>query len=53
MLAKKAHRNPEEVRLLLATKTIDSERINFAIQQGVPLIGENKVQEFKTKMLMQ
>jgi len=45
----KTHRNPEEVRLLLATKTVDSERINFALQQGATLIGENKVQELKQK----
>ncbi len=45
----KANRNPLEVRLLLATKTVDSERINFALQQGELLIGENKVQELKQK----
>lgn len=45
----KANRKPENVRLLLATKTVDSERINFALQQGETLIGENKVQELKQK----
>lgn len=46
---KKANRNSEEVRLLLATKTVNSERINFALQQGESLVGENKVQELKQK----
>jgi len=45
----KTNRNPEDVRLLLATKTVDSEHINFALQQGETLIGENKVQELKQK----
>lgn len=42
-------RDPKEVRLLLATKTVDSDRINFALQQGETLVGENKVQELKQK----
>ena len=46
---KKAGRNPEEVRLLLATKTVDAEKINFALQQGESLVGENKVQELQLK----
>lgn len=45
----RAGRNPEEVRLLLATKTVDSERIKFALQQGETLVGENKVQELEQK----
>lgn len=45
----KAGRNPEEVRLLLATKTVDSDRIKFALHQGETLIGENKVQELQQK----
>ena len=47
----KAGRNPNEVRLLLATKTVDSDRIKFALQQGETLIGENKVQELKQKCI--
>ncbi len=46
---KKVGRNPDEVRLLLATKTVDSERIKFALRQGENLIGENKVQELEQK----
>jgi pyridoxal phosphate enzyme (YggS family) len=45
----RAGRNREEVRLLLATKTVDSERIKFALKQGETLIGENKVQELEQK----
>lgn len=46
---KKVGRNPDEVRLLLATKTVDFERIIFALQQGETLVGENKVQELQQK----
>lgn len=46
---KRVDRNLEEVRLLLATKTVDSERIKFALEQGETLVGENKVQELKQK----
>ena len=42
-------RNPEEVRLLLATKTVPAEYIRIAIEAGEYLIGENKVQEFRDK----
>lgn len=42
---KKAHRDPESVRLLLATKTVDPERIKMAMNAGYSLIAENKIQE--------
>lgn len=44
-----ANRDPEEVRLLLATKTVPAERIMTALQAGQTLIAENKVQEIKEK----
>ena len=44
-----AERNSKEVRLLLATKTVDSCKIGVAMEKGVTLIGENKVQELKQK----
>ncbi|MFD2131229.1 YggS family pyridoxal phosphate-dependent enzyme [Pseudogracilibacillus auburnensis] len=44
-----AGRNPEEVKLLLATKTVAAEKINRAIDAGETLIGENKVQELQQK----
>ncbi|KMQ64756.1 alanine racemase [Chryseobacterium angstadtii] len=45
----KAGRNPDEVRLLLATKTVSAERIKTALESGQTLIAENKVQELKEK----
>lgn len=45
----KAKRNPNEVRLLLATKTVSAENIKIAIASGETLIGENKIQELKEK----
>ena|SRR6218665_166863 len=46
---KTSNRNPSEVKLLLATKTVPAEKILIALQQGETLIGENKVQELKEK----
>ena len=46
---KKAGRNPEEVKLLLATKTVPADRITLALATGETLIGENKVQELRDK----
>lgn len=42
-------RNPKEVKLLLATKTVTPERIKIALNVGQQLIAENKVQEVKEK----
>ncbi len=42
-------RNPDEVRLLLATKTVEPERIIQAFEQGCNLIAENKIQETREK----
>lgn len=44
-----AGRNPEEVKLLLATKTVSAENINHLIDFGETLIGESKVQELQEK----
>ena len=46
---KKAGRDPKEVQLLLATKTVEPERILEAFSYGCTLIGENKVQELRDK----
>lgn len=45
----KSNRPSNEVRLLLATKTVNSDKIIWALEQGETLIGENKVQELKQK----
>lgn len=42
-------RDPGEVKLLLATKTVPPERIKTALQAGHTLIAENKIQELKEK----
>ncbi|MBB1151385.1 MULTISPECIES: YggS family pyridoxal phosphate-dependent enzyme [unclassified Myroides] len=43
------NRDPKEVKLLLATKTVPAARIRIALQAGQTLLGENKVQEIKEK----
>ena len=45
----KCNRNPNEVKLLLATKTASAERIKIALEAGYTLIAENKIQELKEK----
>ncbi len=42
-------RKSDEVKLLLATKTVSPEIIKIALQEGETLIAENKVQELKAK----
>lgn len=46
---KASNRNPQDVKLLLATKTVPAERIEIALRAGHTLIAENKVQELKDK----
>lgn len=45
----RANRSPEEVKLLLATKTVSAEKIQMAIDEGYNLLGENKVLEAQEK----
>ncbi len=45
----KSGRNPRDITLLAATKTVDTEIINYAINSGIDYIGENRVQEFLAK----
>ncbi len=47
--AEKSGRTAEDIILLAATKTVDAEFINYAINQGINYIGENRVQEFLSK----
>ena len=47
--AEKSGRNPNQITLLAATKTVDINVINYAIQSGIEFIGENRVQEFISK----
>lgn len=46
---KVAGRNPLDVQLLLATKTVPADKIRIAIEAGENLIGENKMQELRDK----
>lgn len=45
----KSGRNPEDVKLMAVTKTVDPIFINYALDYGVKLIGENRVQEMLRK----
>lgn len=47
--AVKSGRNENDVRLMAVTKTVEPVFINHAIENGIDLIGENKVQEFLSK----
>lgn len=42
-------RSPDDVQLLLATKTVPADVIRIAVEAGEHLIGENKVQELRDK----
>lgn len=45
----KSGRNENDVRLMAVTKTVDPVFINYALDYGVDLIGENRVQEMLRK----
>lgn len=45
----RVNRNPNEIKLLLATKTVSAQNIKIALEAGETLIGENKAQEIKSK----
>lgn len=47
--ALKSGRQPNDVKLMAVSKTVDIKYINYAISCGVDLIGENKVQEYLLK----
>lgn len=48
--AERSGRDPASVRLVAATKTVPPERIMEAVQAGVAVIGENRVQEAREKI---
>jgi hypothetical protein len=43
--AKKAGRNPSEIKLIGVTKTVGVSQINELLEAGVTQIGENRVQD--------
>ena len=45
----KSGRKPEDIQLMAVTKTVDPIFINYALDYGVKLIGENRVQEMLRK----
>jgi pyridoxal phosphate enzyme (YggS family) len=47
--ALKVNRDPQEIKLVAVTKTATLEQIKEAINEGVKIIGENKVQEAMEK----
>lgn len=48
--ALRAGRNPESVRLIAATKTVAPARVRTAIEAGVRILGENRLQEALPKI---
>ncbi len=47
--SKNANRSTDEVKLLMATKTVSADNIKIAFKSNQTLIGENKIQEIKEK----
>ena len=45
----KYHSSDENIDIMAVTKTVAPEKINFAIEQGITLLGENRVQEYLSK----
>jgi len=48
--AQRVGRNPSEVALMAVTKTVAPDRIREAYDSGIRVFGENRVQEFETKV---
>lgn len=46
----KYNREPDDVRLMAVTKTVPAVFVNHALSLGINLIGENKVQEYLSKI---
>lgn len=47
--AEKSGRSAEDVRIMAVTKTVPTELVNIAINNGINLLGENRVQEYLDK----
>ncbi len=47
--ARRANRNADSIQIIAVTKTVSIPMIEEAIAQGITIIGENRVQEAKTK----
>lgn len=42
-------RKPEELTVMAVTKTVPPHKVNLAVQSGIHLLGENRVQEYLSK----
>ncbi|HHW47039.1 MAG TPA: YggS family pyridoxal phosphate-dependent enzyme [Clostridiaceae bacterium] len=47
--ALKSNRNPEDIKIIAVTKTVEPERIAMAVNEGIYDLGENRVQELCEK----
>ncbi len=47
--AEKSGRRFEDIKIMAVTKTVSPELVNVAINEGITLLGENRVQEFLDK----
>ncbi len=47
--ALRSGRKPEDITIMAVTKTVDPELVNCAIDCGITLLGENRVQEYQSK----
>lgn len=47
--AKRSGRNPDNIHIVAVTKNISSEKIQKAVDEGLVILGENRVQEALTK----
>jgi pyridoxal phosphate enzyme (YggS family) len=45
----KSGKNPDDITIIAVTKTVDTDRINYAVDCGMTNLGENKVQEIMDK----
>jgi len=48
--AQKVRRNPNEIKLVAVSKTVEAARIKEAIEAGVSILGENYIQEAQKKI---
>ena len=48
--SRRAGRDPSEITLVAVTKNVPVERIQQAVDAGVRILGENRVQEAATKV---
>ncbi len=45
----KSGRDPKEITIMAVTKTVAPEIVNYAVDCGITLLGENRVQEYQSK----